>query len=104
VAESYRVNIQPEASADLVATFEFIERDSPQNAVSMMEAIFASIDSLKYFPHRSKVHRSARKPTRVVYAMSVEPFIIYYRIREADRVVEVLTVRHGARKQPRRFK
>jgi plasmid stabilization system protein ParE len=36
--------------------------------------------------------------------MPVPPFVIYYRVLEAERIVEVLTVRHGARRQPRRFK
>jgi plasmid stabilization system protein ParE len=34
----------------------------------------------------------------------VPPFIIYYRITEKPATVRVLTVRHGARRQPRRFK
>jgi plasmid stabilization system protein ParE len=36
--------------------------------------------------------------------MPVPPFIIYHRVLESERIVEVLTVRHGARRQPRRFK
>jgi plasmid stabilization system protein ParE len=61
-------------------------------------------DSLDRLPHRCKVHRSNRNSTRVIRSLPVPPFIVYYRIIEADRVVEVITVRHGARRQPRSFK
>jgi len=36
--------------------------------------------------------------------MPVPPFIIYYHIIDQRRAVEVMTIRHGARRQPRRFK
>jgi toxin ParE1/3/4 len=102
--ERYRVVIMPEASAEMTRAFEYIERDSPQNAAGVVESIFAAIDSLEHLPHRCKVHRSNRNPARVIRSLPVPPFIVYYRIAEADRVVGVITVRHGARRQPRSFR
>jgi plasmid stabilization system protein ParE len=29
------------------------------------------------------------------------PFLVYYRVRETNREIEVLHIRHGARKPPR---
>jgi plasmid stabilization system protein ParE len=102
--EQYVVHILPEASSDLIDIFDFIKQDSPQNADSMIRQLFEAIDSLDRFPHRSRVHLSAKTPSRIVHSMTVAPFLIYYRILEAERAVEVLTIRHGARKQPRKFK
>jgi plasmid stabilization system protein ParE len=68
------------------------------------EGLIDAIDSLSQFPHRYKVHRSARDANRIVRSMPVPPFILYYRILEQDRMVQVLTVRHGAQRQPRQFK
>jgi plasmid stabilization system protein ParE len=100
----YRVHVMPEASADLRRAFEYIEQDSPQNAASVLSELFAAIDSLELLPHRYKVHRTNRNADRVVRSMPVLPCIIYYRVLESERIIEVLTVRHGARRQPRRFK
>jgi plasmid stabilization system protein ParE len=36
--------------------------------------------------------------------MSVPPFIVYYRTDDKRRSVRILTIRHGARRQPKRFK
>ncbi|HSI36203.1 MAG: type II toxin-antitoxin system RelE/ParE family toxin [Phycisphaerae bacterium] len=87
----------PEASADILAAYRYIAGRSPQNAELVAERLFAAIDSLEFLPRRSKVHRSHIDPNRVVRSTPVRPYIIYYRVREADAVVEILTVRHGAR-------
>jgi plasmid stabilization system protein ParE len=36
--------------------------------------------------------------------MPVPPFILYYRADDGPRLVRVLTIRHGSRSQPRRFR
>jgi plasmid stabilization system protein ParE len=104
MVERYRVEVMAEAATDLTRIFDYIEKDSPQNAASVLTSIFDAVDSLDHFPHRCKIHLSRRDPTRIIRSMVVAPFIIYYRIREKEKVVEVLTIRHGARRQPRKFK
>ncbi len=104
MTERYSVKVMPEASTDLTGIFDYIEPESPQNAPSVIETLFTAVDSLDHLPHRYKVHRSNRNPDRVVRSMVVAPFIVYYRIFESQRIVEILTIRHGARRQPRRFK
>ena len=102
--QHYRVLMMPEAAADLTGIFDHVERDSPQNARALVEALIDAIDSLTHFPHRYKVHRTARDPNRVVRSMPAPPHVVYYRVIEQHRVVRVLTVRHGARRQPGRFR
>jgi len=100
MAEHYHVIIEPRASSDLISIYAYIEKDSPQNAASVSQMLFDAIDSLEFFPHRYKVHRWRRNPMRVVRSMPVPPFIVYYRILEPHHAVQVLTVRHGAQRQP----
>ena len=101
--QQYRVLIMPEAAADLARIFDYIEQESPQNAPAVIEGIINAIDSLAQFPHRYKIHRSTRDVDRVVRSMPVPPHIVYYRVIEQHAVVRVLTVRHGAQRQPHRF-
>jgi plasmid stabilization system protein ParE len=103
VLERYRIVILPEASSDLSAIFNYIEKDSSQTAASVATSIIGAIDSLEKLPHRFKIHRADKNPDRVVHAMSVRPFIIYYRVLTRDQVVEILTIRRGTRRQPRSF-
>jgi toxin ParE1/3/4 len=104
MAHRYRVIILPRASADLQELFEYIERQSPQNASGVARQIIDAIDSLEELPHRYEVHASSRDPSRVVRSMPVPPFIVYYRTDEKRLSVHILTIRHGARRQPKRFK
>ncbi len=59
---------------------------------------------MREFPHRYEVHQHRRDTSKTVRSMAVPPLIVYYRIDDALLAVRVLTVQHGARRQPRRFK
>jgi plasmid stabilization system protein ParE len=99
----YRVEVEREATSDILNIFRYISEKSPANAAIVSERIWDEIKSLAVLPRRYEVHRSSRRPERVVRSMSLPPFIIYYRIPDQQSVVQVLTVRHGARRQPRSF-
>jgi toxin ParE1/3/4 len=101
--ELYEVRITGEAGSDLAAIHRYISGDSPQNADGVVDRLLNSIDSLEHLPHRYKVYRRGSRPNRVVRSMPVSSFVIYYEVREDERVVRILTVRHGARRRPRSF-
>ena len=103
MATRYHLIISPRASADIHAIHKYIAQDSEQNAASMIEELIASLDGLEEFPHRYRVAehvKSRRGETRV---MLVPPYLVYYRIMERQLAVRVITIRHGARRQPRRL-
>ena len=102
--QSYRVIVLPEAFADLDRITDYIQQDSPQNAARILDQLWNATRTLDTFPHRYKVHELRRDPAKTVHSMPVPPFIIYYRVDETNRSVRVLTVRHGRRRQPRRFR
>ena len=101
--EAYRSIISPEAAADLAALHAYIGQDSEDNAAKMVERILAAIETLKALPHRTVLPRQSRNTRHAVRTLPVKPYVIYFRVLDDDRVVRVLTIRHGARRRPRRF-
>jgi len=99
----YRILIQPRALNDLVAICAYIQKNSPQNAATIADELLDAIDSLDFLPRRCKIHRSHRNPKLIVRSMSIRPFIIYYRVSERQKSVDIIAVIHGARIQPREF-
>ena len=103
MAAPYRVIISPAAGKDLEDIFDHIGTASPRNAPAFVKRLLDGIDRLEDFPHRNVVgghRRGLRQPVR---SLPVKPYIVFFRVIEADHVVRVLRVRHGARRRPRRF-
>src|SRR4051812_43138640 len=100
----YRVIILPEAFRNLDEILDYIEQDSPQNAATTIDRLWSACRSLNALPHRYKVHRSANAPARIIHSMPVPPFIVYSRVIERPATIRVLTIKHGAKRPPRRFK
>lgn len=101
--ERYRVIVSARTSADLHAIHQYIEQDSPQNAAAVVAELLDAIDSLERFPTRFPVHSSGRRLSATVRRMPVPPYLIYYRVVQRQLAVEIITVRHGKRRQPRRL-
>src|SRR5688572_21438958 len=97
------VRIAPEASKNLDAIYTFIAQQSPQNAAVVLERLLDGIFSLKFLPHRYKVHWRGKDRQDTVRSMPLPPFVVYYRIVEERHLVRVLTVRHGRQRRPRTF-
>lgn len=100
---SFRIVVSPKASAEVVAIHTFIAQDSPQNAVGVTRTLFAAFDSLGQLPYRYRIFKTSKKTGRQIRVMPVPPFLIYYQVIDDERVVRVITVRHGAQRQPRSF-
>jgi toxin ParE1/3/4 len=101
--DTYRVIIAPEASTDLATLHAFISLDSPDNAAEMVSRILDAIDTLKILPHRTVAERRSRKIDHAVRSLPVKPYMVCFRVIDEEKVVRILTIRHGARRRPRRF-
>ena len=99
MADQYRVILSPEALGDLERIFEYISRDSVENAARMIDEIYSECESLNQFPHRYAVDRRGKPLPFEIRLMPVPPYRVIYRIMETQRVVRILTIRHGRRKQ-----
>lgn len=104
MSETHRVVLTADALADLAAIAHHIRRDSPQGAASMAAKLYDAINSLSSMPTRFRRAGTSRKRGTPVHSMVVRPYIVYYHVAQAAAAVYVLSVRHGKRRQPRRFK
>jgi plasmid stabilization system protein ParE len=102
--DQYHIIISPRATCELTEICGYIQGESPSNAALVATRLVNSIDSLEQLPHRYEVHEHRRDPRKTVHSMAVPPFIVYYRIDEISRAVGVLSIKHGAQQQPKRFK
>jgi toxin ParE1/3/4 len=78
-------------------------KNSPQNALKMVNRILKAIEGLNAFPHRNVVAPQKRRLKHPVRSLPVQSYIIFFRVIEKSRTVRILHVRHGARRRPRRF-
>ena len=74
----YRVNLTTESAGHLEAIFEYIEKDSPQHASTVIERLLDAVFSLEQLPHRYRVVRNTAKLGAEVRSMPVPPFLIRY--------------------------
>src|SRR3954452_6253852 len=95
--ERYAIDITRRARKDLEEILEYICRDSPQRAAIVVARVLDEIRALQFLPARCRVVGKSRKWGSDIHVRAVRPFIVYYRIDEADRRVFVVEVRHGAR-------
>jgi plasmid stabilization system protein ParE len=100
---THRVILTADALLDLEGIARYIYQDSPQNAAAVAEKILDALDSLSSMPARFRRVGRSRERGSPVHAMVVRPFIVYFRVDHTPATVYVLTVRHGRRRQPRRF-
>jgi plasmid stabilization system protein ParE len=98
-----RIRFSVDAAASLQEIFNHIRQQSPQNAGDVIERLIGTIDDLAFMPTRFKVVGRSRSTRHEVHACVEYPFIIYYRVDQSKATVFVIDVRHGARRQPRRF-
>ena len=103
MADAYRFIISPEASENLQSINAYIALDSPQNAARMVERILAAIETLGILPHRTVLERQSRKVKHPVRSLPVKPYMVYFRVLDEEQTIRILTIRHGARRRPRRF-
>ena|SRR5258706_14396639 len=99
MAVQYVVRITPRALKDLQDIFDYIAKDSPQNAAGMISRLLAAIRELDHLPFRHPVPRRGRRRSALFRCMPVGNYLVTYRIEKAARVVRVVDVRHGARQR-----
>jgi plasmid stabilization system protein ParE len=80
-----------------------IAKDSPLNADGMVTRILDAMEPLKMFPSRMVVIEQKAGLREPVRSVPVKPYIIYFRLVEQKKLVEIVHIRHGARRRPKRF-
>ena len=101
----YRVEIQPQAQADLDAIYEWVVSRAPYRGPLWFERLEAAIASLRIYPERypadRKLEHRGTKVRKLAFGKHPNEIRIYYAL--VDDTVHVIHVRHGRRQEPERL-
>jgi plasmid stabilization system protein ParE len=100
----YQVIVSPKARKQIHEITDFVRAESEQGAAMLTEKFEEAIDSLDILPRRRPVREPRRNSAKTTYGVVVYSYLIYYRVDDAKKIVRITDIRHGARRQPRRFR
>lgn len=100
----YQPILADKASREIDEICKFIAANSAQGAETVAREFAKVIESLGFLPYRNRVYERRKDPKLAVRTATAFQYILYYRINEQALTVEIFTVRHGARRQPKRFR
>ena len=96
---AYVVNITLRAERDLELLYEQLDAADSDGARKWYEGLKKQILSLEEFPNRCPVTPEKKTLRHLLYGRGHGVYRVIYRVLEKRKVVEVLHVRHGARKK-----
>ena len=91
-----KIIFSPQAVADLGAAIKFIARENPEAVVRVGKALIDREAILENFPLLGSVY--PKRPG--VRKLVSRPYLIFYRFREKENVVDILRYWHGAQREP----
>ena len=92
----YRLLYTQRALNDLAEIIGHIAEDDAEAASRFGGSLLDHVDLLARFPRMGSIIRKRPQVRKLVHS----PFLIYYRLDDAKSLIEVLHLRHGARKPP----
>lgn len=95
----YRIEWRPKARDDLRAIIRYIGRDNPSRARSFGEELRAKTEPLSRHPELGRAGGPGM-PDHVHVLIAHRNYVIFYHVRQRPRIVEILAVKHAARKMP----
>jgi toxin ParE1/3/4 len=98
---TYVVNITSRAERDLAWLYEDINAEYSDAALKWYRGLKRAIVRLEEQPNRCPVARKRGQLRHLFYGHKPHVYRVIYRVREKQKQVEVLHIRHGARRQPR---
>lgn len=92
----YRILFTQKALTDLAGLIRRIAEDDPDAASRFGNALLNHVDLLSRFPRMGTAITQRSRVRKLVHS----PVVVYYRLLEEQRAVEILQFRHGAQKSP----
>jgi len=92
----YRLLYSKKSLNDLGQILGHIAGENAKAASRFGTALLDHVDLLSRFPRMGAVIRKRPQVRKLLHS----PLLVYYRVDEDRRLIEILHVRHGARKQP----
>jgi plasmid stabilization system protein ParE len=93
----YTLHYTKKALNDLDEIIGRIAEDDDEAASRFGGSLLDHVDLLARFPRMGALIRKRRNVRKLVHS----PILIYYRISENKHLVEIIHLRHGARRPPR---
>ena len=91
-----KIIFSPQAIEDLGAAVRFIGKKNPKAALRIGNALIDRVTILENFPLLGSPY--AKRPG--VRKLVSRPYVIFYRFREKENVVDILRYWHGSRREP----
>jgi len=98
---AYLISIASRAERDLADLYGEINADQSDAALEWYRALKDSILSLEEQPNRCPLIRKRNKLRHLLYGHKPHVYRVIYRVLEKRKEVEVLHIRHGARRKPK---
>ena len=99
----YTVLLQTRAERDLRALSRYIQAESGEAAAAWLDRLYRFIESLEQLPKRGVVVQERPQVRRIAYGRRPHVYHVFYTVDAAHRTVNVLHIRHGARKPRKRL-
>jgi len=96
---AYVVNITSRAERDLAHVYRKINAEYSDLALKWYRGLKEAILSLEEQPNRCPVTRKSDKLRHLFYGHKPHIYRVIYRVLEKQKLVEVLHIRHGARRK-----
>lgn len=93
----YRLLYTQKALDDLAEIIGHIAEDDADAASHFGSSLIEHIELLARFPRMGGLIRKRSQIRKLLHS----PFLVYYHVRENKRKIEILHIRHGARKPPK---
>ena len=95
---AYLVSISARAERDLALIYEYIQARESRTAAGWYKSLKAAILSLESHPARCAITPESKRCRHLLYGRKPNTYRVIYRIRERAKIVEILHIRHGARR------
>lgn len=95
---AYLANIANGAERDFVGLYEEIHAEQSSAALKWYRGMKQAILSLEQSPHRCLATRENDRLRHLVYGHKPHVYRVIYRILEKQKRVDLLYIRHGARR------
>lgn len=93
----YRLRYTQRALNDLAEIVGHIAEDDAEAASRFGNSLLDHVDLLTRFPRMGGIVRKRSQVRKLLHS----PILVYYEVNEKTRIIEILHLRHGARKPPR---
>lgn len=98
-ARFYQIVWRPKAEEDLVKIIDYIALDSPVRAEAFGYELRDKINPLSKYPEMGRIGRPGL-PAYVRELVIHRNYIVFYRVRETEAIVEILRLKHAAQQMP----